>query len=1096
MPPRRATSGGGGAGSSSGPPRPIADAYGVKWFGTQAAAQAYVQHQRMNRERAFGVHIRDRPDRFAFYASFAHFWSVYSELTREQRHAWCEHLTGGARKLYFDIEWVGPDDKQPTNPLIDVVDAGVREVLAKCSGSYDDRLSYHILTCHRPVASGYKYSLHLRYTQLAFRNHADMSRFIQCVMLVLERHEVLRRVEHDTGAVVFIVDKSVYKFNQSLRCPLATKWSTDIRFPVGALGYDRIEDAHGLASPADLFVQAVDDAVVTYIDVDQLPPLPSSSRPNAAAVNKRRQVTLDSMFGAAASRPAARQRVHDLPPAVEVSQYETNSVRELLVTNGVPVPRGNNASLDWQRTAIIADEFLAPVDLPAGQTCVVCKRVHDRDHVLWVVYARRTASVVITCPQTPDKRAVFYLVPAIGTWFDDEAVPWNEVHGPEVDTILPYEFPPPKNTLLVEAQYGMGKTRAIGDLMASMPRSACILFVTNRIKLAQKYAADFALHGVLNYEDHPTPDKPSPGFGFRVATCYNSLQRYSMPYGTRYDLIVLDEISSVLPDTNSRFVANRDSLLFTFGNLVRNADRVIGLDADVSYLAYVFMLQLRGAVNLHTVCYDYRRPTDRVIYECSSQFDSLIMADIAAGRRVVVASMTKSYADELYAKIEIRFGGDVNIAYGKITSAYPNGVSVRGGGFKANDPTTWNRLNCLVYSPSIGAGVSCELDHFDRLYLYAWVSPGTPTCYDVLQMMHRVRSLREGSIFVFFAHLPDDSDSFDLTRYPESAAEVLKMFERRDTKVFEGLLGRPEPITRQRINTDLIITPEYTMEFWPTALYVYSLLRVVRSITHFKPLFYAALLDQRYRREVFQVDVTPPEQTERNGETAMATRIAHVDALAAKHPDLPRCVIDHFYQYPDALRHCVDVWEWRETPQVVYERLATRTNIDTAATSPSLARRDSVLDQRSTQWLYFLRFADQVLQLRGREMAVGKDEWAELVANTMRYLTEHPRASVRRLVTNGQPPDPTSRAAEMYLKMTAREFGVDVLARPPNRAGNGIIYQASLTSFDQLQVYARSSPSDFHQFIYDMCKDAIEARRSNEQATLTESALGEWWLFK
>src|SRR5690606_10927822 len=110
--------------------------------------------------------------------------------------------------------------------------------------------------------------------------------------------------------------------------------------------------------------------------------------------------------------------------------------------------------------------------------------------------------------------------------------------------------------------------------------------------------------------------------------------------------------------------------------------------------------------------------------------------------------------------------------------------------------------------------------------------------------------------------------------------------------------------------------------------------------------------------------------------------------------------------------------------------------------------------------------------------------------------TEHPRASVRRLVTNGQPPEPTSRAAEMYLKMTTREFGVNVVSRPPAHAGTGIIYQASLTSFEQLQVYARSSPADFHQFIYDMCKDAIEARRGNELATLTESALGEWWLFK
>lgn len=1080
MPPRRA------AGTTA-PPRAVDQAFSVKWFATLSAAQQYATSQRMG-TRAFGVHIRDTPDRFAFYNTFDHFWAIYSGITRAQRHAWCEHLTGGPCKLYFDIEWVGPDDKQCCDPVIDAIDAGVRQVLAQCGGG-PYTLSFRILTCHRQQRNGYKYSIHLRYTNIGFRQHADLERFMHAALDVLERNETLRRVEHDTGAVVFVVDKSVYKRSQSLRCVMATKWTTDPDFPVGALGFDRIDDAQQLVDPADFFVQAVGNHVA-FIDVQALPELPGL--PGRA--KSKRQITIDSMFGV---HQAARQRVHDLPPPVNVTQHESNSVRELLVVNGVPVPRASD--LEWQRTAIIADEFMAPVELPGGQTCIVCKRVHDRTHMLWVVYARRTASVVITCPQSPDARAVYYLVPEIGTWFDDESVPWNELHGGEVDAILPYRFPPPKTTLLVQAQYGMGKTRALGELLSTLPRSARIIFVTNRIKLAQKYAADFSLYGVLNYEDNPDPllRTSNSGWGFRVATCYNSLQKFSMPYGNRYDLVVLDEISSVLPDTNSRFVANRDSLLFTFGNLVRNADRVIGLDADVSYLAYTFMLQLRGAPNLHTVCYDYRRPTDRVIYECASQFDELILADIAAGKHVVVASMTKSYADELYARIELRHGGNVGIAYGKITSACPNGTAVRAPGFKANDPTTWGALNCLVYSPSIGAGISCELDHFDRLYLYAWVSPGTPTCYDVLQMMHRVRSLREGSIFVFFAHLPDASDQFDMDAYPTCAAEVLKMFERRDTKVFEGLLGRPEPITRQRVTAGEILLPEYTMEFWPTALYVHSLLRAVRSVTHFKPLFFAALLDQRYRREEFTPGVTPDDRIEKDATTAMTERLARVDALAQAHSELPRQVIEHFSKYPDALRHAVDVWEWRESPNVVYDRLIGRGSVDAAALSPSLARRDGVLDQRSTQWLYFLRFADAVLRLRGTEIAVDRDGWAVLVADTMRYLTEHPRTSVRRMVSNGNTQaDTTSRAAEMYLKTNTREFGVDVFCRAASRAGTGLVFQASLTSFDMLQAYARANSTAFHQFIYDMCKESIEARRSPEQASLTEAALGQWWLLK
>lgn len=1076
--------------------RPVAEAFGVKWFATLKGAQEYAQHRRQG-DRLFGVHIRDTPDRFAFYNSFEHFWSVYSDLTRQQRHAWCEHLTGGPCKLYFDVEWVGPDDQHSTQPIVDAIDVAVREVLQQCGAPIDDLLAsstpaYHVLTCHRQQRTGYKYSLHVRYTRVAFADHASLERFVRAAFELLERCEVLRRVEHDTQSVVFIVDKSVYKRSQSLRCPMATKWSTDPYFPVGALGFDRIEDCQGLASPADIFVQAVNTDAPT-VAVDALPALPTLA-PNA---RRARQATLDTMFG---TRPLSRQRVHDLPPSVDVTQYESNSVRELLVVNGVPV--SHTSVFEWQRTAIIADEFLTPVNLPAGKTCVVCKRVHDRDHPLFVVYARRTASVVITCPMSPTARAVFYMVPEIGTWFDDEAVPWSEIHAADIDGILPYCFPPPHTTLLVQAQYGMGKTRALADLIGTLPRDATIIFITNRIKLAQKYAADFASFGVLNYEDNPSPMRPKDGWGFRVATCYNSLHKFSAPYGSRYSLVVLDEISSVLPDTNSRFVANRDSLLFTFGNMIRNADRVIGLDADISYLAYTFMLQLRGAASLHTVCYEYRRPTDRVIYECSSTFDHQILADLAQGRRIVVASMTKSYADEIFAKIEAKYGGDVDYAFAKITSSCPNGHAVRAPGFKASDPTTWRDVNALVYSPSIGAGVSCELDHFDRLYVYVWVSPGTPTCYDVLQMMHRVRSLREGSIFVFFARLPDPQQDEELEAYPTCPADVLVKFERRDTKVFDGLLGRPEPITRPRITSDQLVMPEYTMEFWPTALFVHSLMRAVRSVTHFKPLFYAALLDQRYRREDFHPGVTTEEQLERDKSTALVERMARVDELVDRYPEIGRSVIEHFSKYQDALRHCIDVWEWISTPGTVYERLAQRASIEEASTSPSLARRDAVLDQRSTQWLYALRFLDSQLNLRTGDYVCSVDQWDQLVADAQRYVTQHPRTSVRRAVTHGLPTDGVScRAVEMYLKNTLRDYGINITSRAKshvarNAAAGNTVYHASLSSFLALQGYARDHPDQFHAFVYDMCREQIEARRTADQGSVSEAALGEAWLLK
>lgn len=60
---------------------------------------------------------------------------------------------------------------------------------------------------------------------------------------------------------------------------------------------------------------------------------------------------------------------------------------------------------------------------------------------------------------------------------------------------------------------------------------------------------------------------------------------------------------------------------------------------------------------------------------------------------------------------------------------------------------TWNKYDCLIYTPSLITGVSFDIeDHFDSIYMYlCYESVG---CLEILQMLHRVRKPKDKKIYL------------------------------------------------------------------------------------------------------------------------------------------------------------------------------------------------------------------------------------------------------------------------------------------------------------------------------------------------------------
>jgi hypothetical protein len=126
-----------------------------------------------------------------------------------------------------------------------------------------------------------------------------------------------------------------------------------------------------------------------------------------------------------------------------------------------------------------------------------------------------------------------------------------------------------------------------------------------------------------------------------------------------------------------------------------------------------------------------------------------VMKRLAGGERVVVVASTLSFTEQLAKIAEARFGASRSVA---VYNADRERVSL------AIVDEEWQKLDLLIYSPSISAGVSflpraspecAPHAHFDSLVAYFANAQKCPPVVTCMQMLWRVRMLKTGEMRLF-----------------------------------------------------------------------------------------------------------------------------------------------------------------------------------------------------------------------------------------------------------------------------------------------------------------------------------------------------------
>lgn len=323
---------------------------------------------------------------------------------------------------------------------------------------------------------------------------------------------------------------------------------------------------------------------------------------------------------------------------------------------------------------------------------------------------------------------------------------------------------------VVEGGCGLGKSEAMRAFIASLDPSERILVISATRSVCCKTYTDLREFGFELYSETGSWKKSENSMYLdsdRLVICINSLRRVHLDdILGGFSTVIIDEALSV---SQSMFqpshMIDANVVCAMFDELMANTPRVILIDANMSNLMMCLQVaRLRETrvckvpTKVTWIRNTHVRKTNRKVdmirvpnydKEETDRAKSKVCSDIiqcmGKGERVCVAVTSPEIGEYIATRVaqampETRIG-----LYTSETDE-----ETKFADFKDAN-RAFSRFDLLVYSPTMTAGVSFTLEHYDRLFAWLINSPGTPPAEVCLQMLFRVRQLKTGRMTLYIS---------------------------------------------------------------------------------------------------------------------------------------------------------------------------------------------------------------------------------------------------------------------------------------------------------------------------------------------------------
>lgn len=291
--------------------------------------------------------------------------------------------------------------------------------------------------------------------------------------------------------------------------------------------------------------------------------------------------------------------------------------------------------------------------------------------------------------------------------------------------------------IVLRAPEGTGKTKYL--LTPALNAADRGVSITHRINLSAENAAN--ADRVDFYQHLQTPDDAAQcdKLSICLPSVSKTLYRFS-PAMSQPDIVVIDEFEQALNDLAlSSTITNPGALFDTLMDLLKrtlaNGGQIYLADANAN--AETIAL-LESLLDHDATVYTFTQPrpdVEIVIKDYEAGLDELLQA--CSESRVAVGADSKNALEQIAAAIP---ADKRTLLVSQDTKGLPAVAE-----FLQNPNEGVNKLDCLLYSPTLGTGVSIESDRFEHVF---YIATNTVTAEDWLQGLRRVRPAQKITVLL------------------------------------------------------------------------------------------------------------------------------------------------------------------------------------------------------------------------------------------------------------------------------------------------------------------------------------------------------------
>ena len=296
--------------------------------------------------------------------------------------------------------------------------------------------------------------------------------------------------------------------------------------------------------------------------------------------------------------------------------------------------------------------------------------------------------------------------------------------------------------LIIKSPYGTGKTKLLQKIINDFNVKK-VLFISYRKTLSND------LHG--NFKDLNFQIYTDNKFKADKLICQvDSIHKISDWDVPTYDLVILDEIESVLNHFSATTLDQKEFKFDLLKAIIHNSKKCIMLDGDIGKRTLLYASNISD-----NYCYiknEFPKSVKHFIFQSSKiKFDDDIQNKLTNNKKIIIVSMSSEIAHQYYYKYYKNY--KVALHTSKTDDDLFNQLK--------DVNTYWSNFDIVIYSPSIESGVDFNLKYFDNMYCI--LAPASTSQRGFMQMANRIRILNDNNIQVFLNGMTHNDKVFEYT---------------------------------------------------------------------------------------------------------------------------------------------------------------------------------------------------------------------------------------------------------------------------------------------------------------------------------------------